>query len=108
MSERDVDRVIQELVDARVLDPIDENTWRFRHELLREVAAELSPPSLRRRLHGRVADALLAAAAEGNPDWKVIANHYEQAERYAKRHRRTGRHQTMLDYAAHSTKLAPT
>jgi len=83
MSERDVDRVIQELVDARVLDSIDENTWRFRHELLREVAAELSPPSLRRRLHGRVADALLAAAAEGNPDWKVIANHYEQAERYS-------------------------
>ena len=83
MSERDVDRVIQELVDARVLDPLDENTWRFRHELLREVAAELSPPSLRRRLHGRVADTLLAAASEGNPDWQVIANHYEQAERYA-------------------------
>jgi class 3 adenylate cyclase len=82
MSERDVDRVIQELVDARVLDPLDENTWRFRHDLLRDVAAELSPPSHCRRLHGRVADTLLAAAAEGNPDWQVIANHYEQAERY--------------------------
>lgn len=82
LSASDVDRVLQELTDGRVLEPLDENSWRFRHELLREVAAELSPPSLRRRLHSRVADAL-AAAADGNPDWPLVAQHYERAERYA-------------------------
>jgi tetratricopeptide (TPR) repeat protein len=82
MKATDVDRVLQELTDGRVLEPLDENSWRFRHELLREVAAELSPPSLRRRLHSRVADTL-AAAADGNPDWPRVAQHYERAERYA-------------------------
>ena len=59
------------------------DSWRFRHELLREVAAELSPPSVRRRLHSRIADALVAATDSGNPDWPLIARHYEHAERYA-------------------------
>ena len=55
--------MIQELIDGRVLEPLGDGSWRFRHELLREVAAELSPPSVRRRLHSRVADALVAASA---------------------------------------------
>lgn len=76
------DRVLRELTDGRVLEPLDEHSWRFRHELIREVAAELSPPSLRRRLHSRVADAL-AAASDTNPDWPLVARHYEHAERYA-------------------------
>jgi class 3 adenylate cyclase len=83
ISEHDVDQAIQQLVHGRVLEPLDQHTWRFRHELLREVAAELSPPTLRRRLHSRVADALVSATADGNPDWPLIARHYERAERYA-------------------------
>lgn len=82
LSEDAVDRVIGELIEGRVLEALDEHSWRFRHELLREVAAELSPPSVRRRLHGRVADTLLRTASEGNPDWPLIASHYERAERY--------------------------
>ena len=53
--------------------------WRFRHELLREVAAELAPPTVRRGLHAKVADVLIGA---GEPDWQLIAAHYEQADRY--------------------------
>jgi class 3 adenylate cyclase len=81
-NDRDVDVVIEELVRGRVLQPLENQNWRFRHELLREVAAELSPPSVRRRLHSRVADALAAAGADGNPDWPVVAGHYQLAERY--------------------------
>ncbi len=77
----DVDRVITELVSARVLEPIGAESFRFRHELLREVAEELSPPTLRRALHSRIADGL--ASAQGNPDWPLIARHYERAERFS-------------------------
>ena len=41
-----------------MLEPMSQESFRFRHELLREVAEELSPPSLRRSLHSRIADAL--------------------------------------------------
>ena len=83
LNAHDVDRVIDDLVRGRVLEPADKDSWRFRHELLREVAAELAPPSLRRQLHNRVADALVAAAADGNPEWSVVAAHFQFAERYA-------------------------
>jgi tetratricopeptide (TPR) repeat protein len=73
--------VIAELVNARVLEPLAQQSFRFRHELLREVAEELSPPTLRRSLHSRIADGL--AAAQGNPDWPLIARHYERAERFS-------------------------
>jgi class 3 adenylate cyclase/tetratricopeptide (TPR) repeat protein len=74
-----IDEAIDELKDARVLEPCGTGLWRFRHELLREVAAELAPPTVRRRLNGKVADALTGA---GDPDWRLAAAHYEQAERF--------------------------
>ncbi|MGE5697518.1 MAG: ATP-binding protein [Candidatus Sericytochromatia bacterium] len=83
MPAAELDEILQQLVDGRVLEPVEKDTWRFRHELLREVAAELSPPSLRRETHSRIADSLLPAAADGNPDWPLIAHHYANAERYA-------------------------
>lgn len=82
LGEEAIDRVIDELTESRVLEALDGHTWRFRHELLREVAAELSPPSVRRRLHGRVADTLMQTGSEANPDWPLIASHYERAERF--------------------------
>ncbi len=82
LDESEVTEAIQQLVQGRVLAPLDIDTWRFHHELLREVAEELSPPSLRRELHSRTADALISGAAGGNPDWPLIARHYERAERY--------------------------
>ncbi len=82
LGEHDVDAAIRELTDGRVLEPLDADTLRFRHELLREVATELSPPSLRRRMHGRVADALVVSASAGTTDWRVVAGHCERADRY--------------------------
>ena len=79
---KDVDGVVTELVRARVLERRGTDGWRFRHELLREVAAELAPPSVRRDLHTRAARALVEAAAAVEPDWRVVAGHFEQAEQY--------------------------
>jgi class 3 adenylate cyclase/tetratricopeptide (TPR) repeat protein len=75
----DVDDVVTELVRARVLERRGSDGWRFRHELLREVAVELAPPSLRRDLHARAACALVDAASAVEPDWRMVAGHYEQA-----------------------------
>jgi class 3 adenylate cyclase/tetratricopeptide (TPR) repeat protein len=80
LSEADVDDVIAELEKALVLEQWGVDGWRFRHELLREVAVELAPPTVRRRLHAKVADALVGA--EGNPDWGLVAGHYARAERF--------------------------
>ena len=77
-----VDEVIEQLTDARVLEPWGGDNRRFRHELLREVASELAPPSVRRALHSKVADALVDTAA-GDPDWPLIAAHYERSARHA-------------------------
>ena len=79
---KDVDGVVTELVGARVLERRGTDGWRFRHELLREVAAELAPPSLGRDLHARAARALVDAAATVEPDWRVVASHFEQAQQY--------------------------
>jgi class 3 adenylate cyclase len=79
LSDDEVDNVIDELEDALVLQPWGTNNWRFRHELLREVAAELAPPSVQRGLHAKVADVLIGA---GEPDWRLVAAHYEHAARF--------------------------
>ena len=79
---QNVDEVVNELVRARVLERRGTDGWRFRHELLREVAAELAPPSLRRELHARAAHALADAAAGAEPDWRVVAKHFDQAQQY--------------------------
>jgi class 3 adenylate cyclase/tetratricopeptide (TPR) repeat protein len=79
---KDVDDVITELMRAHVLEPRGTDGWRFRHELLREVAIELAPPSQRRDLHARAAHALLDAAGGVEPDWRLIASHFEQAQQY--------------------------
>src|SRR5829696_2480888 len=63
------------------LEPWGTDGWRFRHELLREVAAELARPSVRRELHAKVADALVGGVG-GEPDWRLAAGHYERAERF--------------------------
>lgn len=78
----EVDSLLDELTDARVLRRVSTRSWAFHHELLREVAAELSPPSVRRRLHNRIAEALAAGAEHGNPDWGLVAHHFERADRF--------------------------
>jgi hypothetical protein len=49
--------------------------------LLREVAAELAPPTVQRGLHAKVAD-VLSGGAGGQPDWGLVAGHYERAHRF--------------------------
>ncbi len=72
LTDDEVDDVIDELEDALVMEPWGTDSWRFRHELLREVAAELAPPSVRRALHEKVADALIGGAG-GDPDRQLVA-----------------------------------
>ena len=81
-SGTDVDSVVAELVSAGVFESTGNDHWRFRHELFREVAAELAPPSRHRELHAWAATALVEAAADTQPDWRLVAAHYEQAQRF--------------------------
>ncbi len=82
LDSHEIADVLGELTRGRVLQPVGKDSWRFHHSLLREVAAELSPPSVRRRLHYRIANGLVAAAADGTPEWPLVAHHYENAERF--------------------------
>jgi class 3 adenylate cyclase/tetratricopeptide (TPR) repeat protein len=82
LSDHEIDAVLDELARGRVLLPTENDSWRFHHELLREVAAEVSPPTVRRNLHSRIADALVSAAADAQPEWPLVARHYESAERF--------------------------
>lgn len=80
LDENELDDVIDVLEDALVFEASGIDSWRFRHELLREVAYELAPPTVRRGLHAQVADALIDNVG-GEPDWRLVAGHYEQAMR---------------------------
>jgi class 3 adenylate cyclase/tetratricopeptide (TPR) repeat protein len=82
LDTREVDALLDEFTRGGVLQRVGKDSWRFRHELLREVAAELSPPSVRRRLHSRIADALVGATDAVAPEWALVAHHYERAERF--------------------------
>jgi hypothetical protein len=78
---RDLNRALRELVDAQVMQPVtgQRARYQFRHELLREVAYELQPPSWRRTVHSRLGDLL---SREEVSDWRVLASHFELAERF--------------------------
>jgi len=82
LDKHEIDELLDELTRAHVFAPTESGSWRFHHELLREVAAEISPPTVRRRLHSRIADALVAASADANPEWSLVASHYALAERW--------------------------
>jgi class 3 adenylate cyclase len=81
VGDDEIDTAVTELARAKVFDLTGDN-WRFRHELLREVALELPPPSRCRNLHARAAAAMTDAAFGVEPDWRVAATHYERANRF--------------------------
>jgi class 3 adenylate cyclase len=81
LTEAAIDDAIDELEDAQVFEPWGIDGWRFRHELLREVAAEFAPPSVARGLHARVADAMVERGGD-EADWPLVGAHYEQGERF--------------------------
>ncbi len=80
------DAALASLADEGILEPWGATTsgvFRFRHELLRQVAYEILPNSARRRVHARIADALRRRAVDdGLADWPVLASHCELAGRY--------------------------
>jgi hypothetical protein len=80
-AEGGIDGALIPLVDALVFELVGQGRWRFRHELLREVAAELAPPTRRKALHSRAADALHQAGVDTS-DLPVVARHLVAAERY--------------------------
>ena len=82
LTEADIDDAIDELEDAQVFEPWGVDGWRFRHELLREVAAEFAPPSVARGLHAQVADAMVERGGE-EADWPLVGAHYTQGGRFA-------------------------
>ena len=82
LTEAEIDDAIDELEEAQVFEPWDVDGWRFRHELLREVAAEFAPPSVARNLHAQVADAMVGRGGE-EADWPLVGAHYERGERFA-------------------------
>ena len=75
----ELDATLAALVEGQILEPVAGGRYRFRHELLREVAYELQPPSWRRKVHDRLCDLL---ATDDPADWYVLASHYELAERH--------------------------
>jgi len=76
----EVDDALGGLADARVLVPgAVGGTFRFRHELLREVAYDMQPPSRRREVHGRTAEVLAIPGPGGVVDWRLVAAHRERA-----------------------------
>ncbi|RZT25298.1 adenylate/guanylate cyclase family protein [Mycobacterium sp. BK558] len=78
-----LDGILDELADARVLEPAGPSAWRFRHELLRELAMELAPPTVRRTLHAKIAAALVGGGeGEAELDWRLVATHFEEAENH--------------------------
>jgi class 3 adenylate cyclase len=81
IPEEELDSTLRDLVDAQILEPVAgrSDRYQFRHELLREVAYELQPPSWRRKIHSRLGD-FLSRHEPG--DWRILASHFERAERY--------------------------
>lgn len=74
-----LDQAVATLIEHRVFDPHhgDGRVVRFRHELVRQVAYELEPPSGRRRLHALAAREL--AKQGGAVDWSRIAGHRHES-----------------------------
>lgn len=81
LPDEEFNEAIRHLEEAKVFVVSGHDTWRFRHELLREVAYELPPPSVRRSLHAGVADALMDSSDDDGSDWRLVAFHYDLAER---------------------------
>ena len=86
VSDSDLEAALTALLGDLILEraPGDSERYRFRHELLRVVAYDLQPPSRRRALHGRVAEALVDESGDtGAVDWRLVAGHYDAAGRAA-------------------------
>jgi class 3 adenylate cyclase len=80
VSTADLDHAVSTLVEQRVLEPDhgDGRSVRFRHELVRQVAYELEPPSGRQRFHSLAAASLASGELAAADDWTLIAEHHRR------------------------------
>ena len=79
LSDDELDDVVDELEERDILTPWGLDGWRFRRELIREMATELAPPSVLRELNSRLAEFLGQTAADAT-DWQRVGTHFERAE----------------------------
>ena len=80
LTDDELDDVVDELENREILVATGVDGWRFRRELIREMATELAPPSALRELNARLADFLSQTAASAT-DWQRVGVHFERAER---------------------------
>ena len=83
-----LDAKLRTLVEARLVElcgsPREHPAYRFRHDLMRDLAYETQLRPERRRLHSAIADVLDAISVHGVPtDSGAIAYHLEHAGRIA-------------------------
>lgn len=72
------------LAAADLIEPVEGDSIRFRHELIREVAYETQPRAMQRERHSRIADHLLADIADTeHVDADPLGLHLERAQRFA-------------------------
>ena len=72
------------LAAADLIERMDSDWIRFRHELIREVAYETQPRATQRVRHSRIADELLAdSAGTEHVDADPLGLHLERAQRFA-------------------------
>ena len=116
----DLDATLARLRDDGVIEAVrgSDEVHRFRHVLVRDVAYELLPASVRRAAHGRVAEVLRAGVTDDNADWVLLASHFEQAgrpleavdcyEHAADQARRLGELALTVDRLGHAIELVRT
>lgn len=76
---------LQWLVRQHFLSRRDGGAYRFAHDKIREAVLQRIPPQEARRLHGRLAAHLAEQAGDrSGPLASRIAEHYEQAQQWAK------------------------
>ena len=71
--------MVDELEDRDILVPWGRDGWRFRRQLIRELATELAPPSALRELNARLAE-FLGQTADDAEEWQRVGAHFERAE----------------------------
>ena len=78
---RKIDELLEELTRVRVLEPTTRTMALSPRATPRGRGRDLTAQRPR-RLHSRIADALVAASADANPEWPLVAHHFEAAERF--------------------------
>jgi tetratricopeptide (TPR) repeat protein len=115
LADRPFHAKLANLVAAGLVDPCDEATIRFRHELIREVAYETQRRSSCRERHSAIADLLAEGSVRRSGDAGELAFHLERAQRIgeaidayldaARAHQALGAHKEAMSKLTHVLEL---